>query len=306
MRFDLIDLKLFLNISEAGSITMGAKLSRLTLQAASERLRGMEGELGIPLMKRSKSGVSLSEAGFSLQRHAKVVLNHIECMRSELSKFGHGMNGHIKILCNSAAHSEYLPVLVGEFLRANENISIDVREKSSGEIVSDLRNNVSDLGIVADSVDLDGLSMVPFRADNLVVVAPSKSGRLKNNEVYFSEVVSMPFVGLSEGSALQLSLENHAKSLGARMNYRVRLASFDAVAQVISCGVGIGIVPQQAAERLVHQLDIRTIRLKDEWALRKLMICFREFETLPVYYQELVEFLKDGGLHMVSKTVGAG
>ena len=38
MRFDLVDLKLFLNIVEAGSITNGARHSSPTLQAASPRL----------------------------------------------------------------------------------------------------------------------------------------------------------------------------------------------------------------------------------------------------------------------------
>lgn len=47
MRFDLIDLRLFLNVYKAGSITGGATLSNLTLQSASERIRGMEGELGV-------------------------------------------------------------------------------------------------------------------------------------------------------------------------------------------------------------------------------------------------------------------
>ncbi|HHT9011580.1 TPA: LysR family transcriptional regulator, partial [Burkholderia cenocepacia] len=41
MRFDLTDLRLFLNICEAGTITSGAERTHITLQAASERIRGM-------------------------------------------------------------------------------------------------------------------------------------------------------------------------------------------------------------------------------------------------------------------------
>ncbi|MDT1062553.1 LysR family transcriptional regulator [Paracoccus sp. CPCC 101403] len=39
MRFDLTDLRLFLAVAEAGSITHGAALAGLSLAAASERLR---------------------------------------------------------------------------------------------------------------------------------------------------------------------------------------------------------------------------------------------------------------------------
>ncbi|MBJ9977621.1 LysR family transcriptional regulator [Pseudomonas sp. S75] len=291
MRFDLVDLKLFLNIVEAGSITHGARHSSLTLQAASERLRGMESELGVSLMNRSRAGISLTDAGFSLQHHAQGVLSRIECMRSELRQYGQGLQGRIRLLCNSAAQSEYLPELVGEFLKINGKISIEVKEKVSSEIVSDLKNKAADLGIVADSVDLDGLCMAAFSDDHLVVVVPSKSDLLATEETCFADVVHYEFIGLAEGSALQQSIEGHARKMGVRMNYRVRLASFDAIAQVISSGVGLGIMPRQAAQRLGKLLDLRMVKLKDDWALRKLMICFRDFKSLPGYYQELVSFL---------------
>lgn len=298
MRFDLVDLKLFLNIAQAGSITNGARQSRLTLQAASERLRGMESELGVPLMNRSKAGISLTEAGFSLQHHAQTILRQIECMRSELRQYGQGLHGRIKLLCNSAAHSEYLPTLVGEFLKINDKISIEVKEKISSDIVTDLRNKAADLGIVADSVDMDGLSAVTFSDDHLVVVVSSTNKKIASDETYFADIANSEFVGLTEGSALQQSIEGHAKKMGVRMNYRVRLASFDAMAQVVSSGVGLAIIPQHAAERLRPLHDFRTVNLKDDWALRKLMICFRDYKALPGYYQELVNFLLERGPHL--------
>ena len=46
MRFDLIDLRLVLNVTDAASITHGAARSGLALASASERIRDMEQELG--------------------------------------------------------------------------------------------------------------------------------------------------------------------------------------------------------------------------------------------------------------------
>lgn len=55
MRFDFTDLRLFLHVQQAGSITAGAARSHLTLQAASERIRGMEEALGVALLTRVSS-----------------------------------------------------------------------------------------------------------------------------------------------------------------------------------------------------------------------------------------------------------
>ncbi|HDR9248310.1 TPA: LysR family transcriptional regulator, partial [Burkholderia vietnamiensis] len=88
MRFDLTDLRLFLNICEAGTITGGAERTHITLQAASERIRGMEDELGVPLLHRAKSGVQATDAGHALEHHARTVLQQIDQMRGELQQYG--------------------------------------------------------------------------------------------------------------------------------------------------------------------------------------------------------------------------
>jgi DNA-binding transcriptional LysR family regulator len=48
MRFDVVDLRLFLHVAEAGSITHGAERASLALASASARIRGMEEALGTP------------------------------------------------------------------------------------------------------------------------------------------------------------------------------------------------------------------------------------------------------------------
>lgn len=54
MRFDLTDLRLFLAVVEAGSITHGAAAANLSLAAASERLRDMEAVGGVSLLDRGR------------------------------------------------------------------------------------------------------------------------------------------------------------------------------------------------------------------------------------------------------------
>jgi len=291
MRFDIIDLRLFLNVYKAGSITGGAVLSNLTLQSASERIRGMEGELGVELFSRSRKGVKLSDAGFSLVNHANIVLQQVEHMRSELHQYGKGLRGHINLLCNSSAQNEFLPQLLGSYLSLKPNISVSVKEMLSYDIVAAIKNQMANLGIVADSTELNGLVSLPFRDDELVVFVPAKSDWHDSESIAFRDIVTAEFTGLSEGSALQDHIEGHAKKLGYRISYRVRMATFDAVMQIVDSGVGIAIIPRRAAERFNSMNGSKIIRLTDSWADRKLIICARDFTELPGYAKEFVDFL---------------
>src|SRR5437667_8767905 len=116
MRFDLIDLRLALNIAEGASITHGAARSGMALASASERIRAMEEVLGVPLFDRKRRGVTLTAAGMALVEHARAVTQQIERMRGELNQFAKGLRGRIRLLSNTAATLEFLPPLLGRFL----------------------------------------------------------------------------------------------------------------------------------------------------------------------------------------------
>jgi DNA-binding transcriptional LysR family regulator len=60
---------------------------------------------------------------------------------------------------------------------------------------------------------------------------------------------------------------------------------------MIEAGVGIGVVPEQAARRYSQRLNIKIVRLSDEWSVRNLHICVRELERLPSFARDLVAML---------------
>jgi DNA-binding transcriptional LysR family regulator len=117
MRFDLVDLRLFLHVAEARSITHGAERANLALASASARIRGMEETLGVPLLVRDRRGVSLSPAGQCLLEHARLITQQVETMRRELGSFARGLAGSVHLVSNTAAWSEHLPQIIGGSLR---------------------------------------------------------------------------------------------------------------------------------------------------------------------------------------------
>src|SRR5581483_3444602 len=173
MRFDLTDLRLFCDVADAGSITAGAEKSALALAAASTRIRGMEEALGAPLLIRSRAGVAPTEAGRTLLRHARGILDDAARMREDLSVFSGGLSGQVRLLANTNALTEFLPEALSSFLAAHPNASVDLEERLSDEIVGLVAEGAADLGIVAGTVDVGALATYPFRSDRFVVVAPS-------------------------------------------------------------------------------------------------------------------------------------
>jgi DNA-binding transcriptional LysR family regulator len=291
MRFDLSDLRLFLNVVEAGSITHGAERMHLAIAAASTRIRNMEAALGTALLHRQRQGVQPTPAGRTLVHHARILLQQSERMHGDLAEYAEGIKGQVRLLSNTNALTEFLPEPISGFLASHPQVNIDLEEKLSDEIVAAIADGTADIGIVAGTVAVTGLETLPFRTDRFVLVVAPQHSLATVEHIPFAEVLDFDFVGLDRASALQRFLSEKAERIGRRLKLRVQLCSFDAVCRLVECNVGIGIVPATTAERHAKTMSIHKIELADEWAVRKLTICVRREDHLPTYARELVRHL---------------
>ena len=292
MRFDLVDLRLFLHVAEAQSITHGAERSNLALASASARIRGMEVALGTPLLARDRRGVKLTAAGQCLIEHARLVLQQVERMRGDLGSFARGLSGSVRLLSNTAALSEHLPRVLAVFLAANPTISLDIEERESADIGSALASGAADVGIASTAALPDSIEQFPFREDVLVLVVPRGDILARRRLLGLADVVDRPFIGLPRESALQRHVVGHATRLGATLNIRARVTSFGAVCGMVEVGAGVGIVPEVTAKRCRRSMRVDATRLRDPWAKRHLAICVRSLSSLPTGAQRLVEHLR--------------
>lgn len=292
MRFDLVDLQLFLAVAETRSITAGAARANLALASASARIKGLEEALGVALLTRGRRGVTLTAPGESLFGHARIVLQDVETMRGDLAAFASGARASIHMLANTVGLSEHLPKALAAFLREHPHINLDIEERESADIAQAIAGGIADLGFAAEHTLPDNVERFAFSEDRLVLVAPSRSPFASQRQIDFREIVNEDFVGLTSTSALQSHVGKYAARLGARLHFRARLRDFDAMCRMVAAGVGIAVISEVAARRCARSMPIAIVRLRDPWANRKLAICFRSLRTLPRPARLLVEHLR--------------
>jgi len=292
MHFDLVDMRLFVAVAEARSITHGAERSALALASASARIKGMEAALGVPLLERQRRGIRLTAAGESLLDHARIVLHQVATMQGELTAYARGMKARIHILANTSGASEHLPKALAAFLAKHPAMSVDIEERESAEIATALASGAADIGLAVEAMLPEGLDRFPFCDDRLVLVAPANDEIASRRQTSFRDVAERDFVGLTEASALQSHIAGQAAKLGVRLRLRARLRGFDAICQMVEAGVGLAIVPEAAARRVSRIARIKTIRMTDPWASRRLAICMRSRSSLPRPVQQFADHLK--------------
>ncbi|MGJ4941576.1 LysR substrate-binding domain-containing protein [Bradyrhizobium sp. HKCCYLS1011] len=292
MRFDLVDLRLFIAVADAHSITGGADRAHLALASASARIKGLEDSFGVPLFKRGRRGVALTTAGESLLDHARIIMHNVETMQGEMVRFASGLRANVELLANTVGLAEHLPRALAAFLRDHPDISVDVEERESTDIAAAIAAGSADLGFAAEHALPDNVERFVFGEDRLTLVAGRRGPFAGRRQIDFVETAGQDFVGLTQATALQVHIGKHAARLGIRQHFRARLRDFDAICQMVAAGVGIAVVPEAAARRCARTMPISVMTLRDGWANRRLVICARSFKALPRPAKLLVDHLR--------------
>lgn len=295
MRFDLTDMQLMVNVAGAQSLTKGAERSFLSLPAASNRVKNLEGHLGTALLYRNSQGVTLTPSGETFVKHARIVLRQLEHLRGDIGEYASGVKGRVRVFANTTAMNEFMPNILGRYLAHHPDVNVELRERLSYLVVKAVADGSADIGISAQTAGGENVEFLPYRTDRLMLVTHVDHGLAASDAVDFNETLAYDYVGLSEASAIHAFLLQAADDLGRVLRFRVEVGNFEGACRMIAAQVGIGVIPESAARRYAKNLPLKMIALNDDWAMRRLQICVKQFDRLPVFAKELVSMLvKDG------------
>jgi molybdate transport repressor ModE-like protein len=291
-RIDLTTLALFVAVARQGSISAGARQSHLAVGAASKRISDLEAALGTPLLFRNASGVALTDAGQACLAHAQRILRDVEQMAGALSDYAHGVRGQVRIAANTSSITQFLPEDLAAFMDKHPAVRIDLEEQNSADIVTALTENRADIGIFADRTPYADLVTMPYRMDELVVIAPTGHPLTERASVFFADTIDYDFVGLPAATSLASRLQEESARIQKAMRLRIQVRSFDAICRMVAATGGIGILPRVAAEPHARSMPLKLITLQDEWAKRLLLLGVRDIETLTAAARLLLTHLR--------------
>lgn len=292
MLFDLTDLRLFIFVAELKSLTRAAERMHLSLAAASNRVKELESRFGMRLLYRENKGVMLSPAGETLLAHAQQFMQQLERLKSDMQQYNNGIKGHIRIFANTTAVTEFMPQVLGTFLTAHPQVNVALEERLNHDILRGVQEGTADIGVAAGPVQGQGVEIINFSTDRLVLATSLDHPLAKAGTVSFAETLEYPHIGLHEGSTLQHFLNRVVSDTGEHLNLRIQVRGFDAMCRMVESNVGIGILPQSAGLRHSQSMKLALVELRDPWAVRERSVIVQKLETLPAYARELVEYIR--------------
>jgi DNA-binding transcriptional LysR family regulator len=290
-KLDLTSLRLFVAVCQEQNIARAAEREFIASSAVSRRIAEIEAVIGLPVIQRQSRGITVTPVGETVLRYALAIIGNIEQMSAELSRFSSGAKGRVRVVANLSSIVQFLPEDVAAFGRMFPEVSIELEEENSTDVLRIVDEHGADFGICNPVAGSEAFEQVPYREDRLAVLVPGGHRFAGVPRVAFEELLDESFVGLRSESALTKLLAQQALSAGRQLDVKIRVSSLDALCRMVHAGLGIAIVPEQVGLLYVNALDVRLLSLSDIWAVRHLIMIFKSRDQLSASTAALVGFL---------------
>lgn len=291
MRLDLTTLKLFLAAVEERSMARAAAREHITAPAISKRIAELEATLGVRLLERYSTGIRATAAGETLAAEVRSMIALLERTQVRMSEYARGIRGRVRLCSNPSGLTGSLTRDLRRYLNAYPEVDIDLHERRSVDVVRAVAEGEADIGIMAPQVPSEGLTVQPYHAVRLVVIAPQGHPLAVRKRISLSDAAGYDFVSLSEQSSIGALVNRFAGADGIALRHRLRVSTFDALRGMVQAGLGLGVLPEHCARPYAAAMGFACIALADRWAHYRLGICTRQEDTLSPSARLLVEQL---------------
>ena len=294
-------LKYFVKIVDIGSLTQAADVLHIAQPALSQQIATLEGEFRQQLLIRTKRGVTPTEAGQVLYRHAQIILRQLEQAQSDVNNSGRSLSGKVSVglAPGTAASALALPLL--KLVRARHPSVLLYLNENFGTTLSELvMNGRIDMAVLyAGKSEVHGLSFRPLLKEQLFLVAP-RSTFHQPVEIDLARLNEMDLLLPRPYNYLRKYVDEAFASLQLTAHVVAEIESAATLSDAVAAGLGATILPESSARAMANAIQAHLCRIVSPSIEVPLALC--ESDHLPL--SEPAQAVKDIILELVGEQAG--
>ncbi|MER3123801.1 LysR family transcriptional regulator [Bacillus pumilus] len=278
--------KVFLTVVECGSFTKAGEKLGLTQSGVSHNIAKLESELGVVLLRRNRSGLSLTDSGERVIPHIRQIIHHASLLEQEAALIQGMEVGSIKIGTFSSFSSKMLPQLIHRFTKKYPNIQVELYEGGYEEIEEWIASGTIDVGFLTQSSR--EFETIPLFQDELVVLM-QEDHRFNTKKVIevdslHDESFIMPKAGCD------LLIKKLLKERGVKPHVLFEIGDNNTLISMVQEGLGVTIIPTLI---LPPQMSHTKVIPLETSVYREINLAFKSFKAASPSAKRWIEVVKD-------------
>jgi DNA-binding transcriptional LysR family regulator len=195
-------LRYFVSLVDEGTITGAAKSLHVTQPTLSRQLAQLEREMGHPLFERGRSGIELTEAGVTLNRHARQILELVAKTEEEVAVPTSAISGIVHIGAGETRAVSALARAMVAVRKRYPGVRFDVRDGTADALMDDFLHGYFDVLLECDlqlHSDLNVLELPTHDVWGVYVLPESPLAAL--DAVTVDDLIGVPVILSSQGNS---------------------------------------------------------------------------------------------------------
>jgi DNA-binding transcriptional LysR family regulator len=190
---ELRQLRYFVAVADAGSLTRAAEGLHIAQQSLSQQIRALEAQVGGALFERSSRGVELTDVGIVLLREARPLVAQAERAIEAARRAARGEGGELRVGFLSSVANYVLPPVVRAFRERHPEVTLRVEDVSIADLVERVRSGELDAGLSRPPL-VDDLETEVVLREPVAAVLPAGHPLAGRAELALADLADEPWV----------------------------------------------------------------------------------------------------------------
>ena len=242
----LRQLRTFLSVVEAGSISTAARSLNLTQPAASQQLRELERVLRVRLLERAAGKVQPTAAGASQLEPARRAQAAIDDAVAAVATHRSGDIGRVRVGTGATACIYLLPSILSAVKRTMPGLEVIIATGNSTDMARHVETGELDVALVTLPVAPSrALSVTRLLTDPLVALLPMTLTR-DAPSLSATQITRLPLILYEAGGTTRAIIDAWFRAAGVVPSPIMQLDSIETIKVLVSGGLGASIMPAMA------------------------------------------------------------
>jgi LysR family nitrogen assimilation transcriptional regulator len=295
-------LQYFVKIVDIGSLTQAADILHVAQPALSQQLATLEGEVRQQLLVRTKRGVTPTEAGRALYRHAQLILRQCEQARVDMIAAGQSLSGAVAVGLAPGTAAALLALPLLRTVRARHPGILLYLNETYGTTLSELvMNGRMDLAVLyGGKTTVHGLSFTPLLKEQLFMVGPSAMPA-PPDELALRMLGDIDLFLARPYNVVRRMVDEAFAGAGMVPRVVAEVESAGTLTAVIAEGLGATILPESMARQIAASCNGWLCRIVDPVIEAPLALC--QADNMPL--SEPAQAVRDVLMELVGELLPA-
>lgn len=225
----------FTKIVELSSLNKASRVLNISQPALSRQIMKLEEELDVKLFSRKGKRLELTRAGEICYEHAVEINAKQDTLMRNLKQFKK-VDKHTSFTIGASLTTlqATLPDLLSAYLNEFPLVDVKASTGKTHEIVSMVKEKKVDIGLVASSIEVNGLICEPLFEDHLCLILPAMHPYINKSAHTVDDLQGLPLILFSRGTWYRVLTDEWFQQYGIQPNIKMEIDSFEAIIRLVS------------------------------------------------------------------------